>query len=409
MKKNALFIFALTAIIGLGSFAACNNKNNNESSSETPTTSVPAVSSPEESYPEASSPEESSPEDSSVEEQVVYGWPVAEVGHDIKDADLLQDGETRCLVYTTNEESAEEDNVIATRSATNDGNGWVYGEETIVITGEVGGWDEYIGSAAMVKGVFTYGGASYSWLMAYCATSQVNDSQQEIGLAVANEVTGEWTKVGTQALLQYNEAVYGTSMVGLYAPSLVNLNQESIIRIYYTYADAYGHFAQFVDINAANLDLLYAEGAQSDYTLISGVNQLPTNGNYASGDLAPMFPNADFAHDAATGKVVAVKDYSPTAATTPAYADKIELVEIAEAELYTAAVLNGWNSLKLWDMTDTLDMMYERLYSACLVTDAYGCVNGATAYEVIYNVCELAMDNADWMFTQNLQQFDFVA
>ena len=139
--------------------------------------------------------------------------------------------------------------------------------------------------------------------------------------------------------------------------------------------------------------------------MISGTNQLPTNGNLSGGDAALMFPNADIAHDATNGKVYAVKDYSPSAALAPAYAEKIELGVIDEAEFYTADLLNGWASIRLWDMFDTPDALWERLYSATIVTDAYGHVDGATEFEIIYNVCEIAMDNADWMFTQNLLTF----
>ena len=388
MRKNRLFIFALTTIFAMGMVTGCGLMDTSENSTPDSTTSAP------DSIPSSS--------DSTPEAEVHYGLPVAEVGYYIKDADVIDDEATRYLVYTTNGESAEEDNVIATRSATNEEEGWLYGDENLAIVGEVDGWDEFIGSASIVKGVFEYGDMNYNWLMAYCATSQANDTQYEIGLAVATEVTGTWTKVGNAPIITYNENVYGTASVGCYAPSLVNLNKQSVVRIYYTYADAYGHFAQFVDINAADLDALYTDAAKTDVNLISGTNQLPNHGNLSGGDAGPMFPNADFAHNA-NGNVYAVKDVSPSAATTPTYAERIELTAIAEAELYTIEVLKGWNSVRVWDFVDTEEGMYERLYSACVVADAYGYV-GDTA-EIIYNVCQLAVDTEDWMFTQNLASF----
>ena len=50
--------------------------------------------------------------------------------------------------------------------------------------------------------------------------------------------------------------------------------------------------------------------------------------------------------------------------------------------------------------------MYERLYGACIVSDAYGHTDSATGAEVIYNVCELEVDNEDYLFTQNLMTFE---
>ena len=282
MKR--IIVFLLIAILSMSLFIGCNNVTDSTESGSDPEVSTSVNdSTPEQSTPEQSTPEQSSPEDSSVVEpeppEVHYGLPVAGLGSYIKDADVLDDGENRILLYTTTATIAEEDNVIATRVATLEAEGWVYGEESVAIAGEVGGWDEFIGSASIVKGEFEYGDVEYSWLMAYAATTKANETQYEIGLAVATEIGGEWVKVGERALLEYNEAVYGAGCVGLYAPSLVNLNSESAIRVYYTYADIYGHFTQFVDINAADLDALYTEAALRDVNLISGTNKLPTNGN----------------------------------------------------------------------------------------------------------------------------------
>jgi len=395
MKK--IIVFLLVSILSIGLFIGCNGLTDSTESGSNPEISASAGD---------STPDDSTPDNSSVVEpeppEVHYGLPVAGLGSYIKDADVLDDGENRILLYTTTGTIAEEDNVIATRVATLEAEGWVYGEESIAITGEVDGWDEFIGSASIVKGAFEYGDVEYAWLMAYAATPNANETQYEIGLAVATEIGGTWVKVGERALLEYDEVVYGAGCVGLYAPSLVNLNGESAVRIYYTYADIYGHFTQFVDINAADLDALYTEEALKDVNLISGTNQLPTNGNLSGGDLALMFPNADFAH--CNGKVFAVKDYSPVPALAPSFADRIELGVIAEKELYTIELLDGWASLRLWDSFD-VDMEYERLYSACIVSNAYGFIAEGEAIEVIYNVCDVAMDNADWLFSQNLRSF----
>lgn len=338
-------------------------------------------------------------------ETPVYGLPTPAVGQYIKDADVVDDGATRYLVYVTNEESGEEDNVIAVRSGQYvQEKGWAYGDEHIVVRGGTGAWDANIGSASIVKGRFAYNGTDYNWMIAYCATKQTNDTQNQIGLALATEPTGTWQKVGTAPIVTFDADLYGSSAVGCYAPALVNLDKQSKIRLYYTYADQYGHFAQFVDLNAADVDALTGEGAATDVDLISGSVQLPNNGNIAGGDSVAMFPNADFAHDAA-GKVYAVKDYSPSAATKPNYAERIELLSIDEAEFYTVETLDGWASIKLWDMTDTEDGAYERLYSATIVSDAYGYVSGDGEAEIVYNVCDIEVDNADWLFSQKLQTF----
>lgn len=125
---------------------------------------------------------------------VVYGLPEGGTGRYISNSDVLDDGDTRYLVCTTNETQAEEDNVIAVYKAkyeAGEGKGWAYGEQKIVLRGEEGKWDEYIGSASIVKGTFAKEDKNYSWLMAYCATSAANDTQYSIGLAAAASPDGE--------------------------------------------------------------------------------------------------------------------------------------------------------------------------------------------------------------------------
>ncbi len=400
-KKWIARFFALCLTLSFVALASCGGQVDTSSTkdSDKSTSGSPASSD--------SAGGNSGSESQKPEPEVAYGLPTAAIGRYIKDADLVEDGAVRYLAYTTNEESGEEDNVVAVRKASfTEGKGWAYGDENIALRGTADGWDEYIGSASLVKGAFTLQGETYDWLMAYCATSQTSDTQYEIGLAVAKTPEGSWTKVSDKPLVGFDGEVYGSSSVGCYAPSLVNLDKQSVVRVFYTYADMYGHFAKFVDINAADVGKLFTEEAEKDVTLISGTVQIPTNGDVAGGDLETMFPNADFAYDETNGKFYAVKDYSPSAATTPAYAEKIELTAIAEEELYTAEILEGWKSVRLWDMTDTPDMAYERLYGGCVVSDAYGHIDGTKKAEIVYNVCEIAQENENWMFTQNLLSFE---
>lgn len=339
--------------------------------------------------------------------EIHYGLPVAQTGHYIKDADLIQDGATRYLVYTTNIESGEEDSVIAIRSATfEEGKGWAYGEEHIAVSGTVDGWDKFIGSASIVKGEFALNGENYSWLLAYNGTDRADNSQSQIGLALAKEPLEQWVKASTSPIIAFDGRVYGETSVGCYAPSLVNMNRENIIRLIYTYADIYGHFEKFVDLNATDIGALYKEEARNDVNLISGTVQMPTNGSIAGGDAETMFPNGDFMYDSEERKFYVVKDYSPSAGTKPNYAEKIQLLSIDENELYTVEILNGWEALRLWDMIDTPESAYERLYGACIVCDAYG-HKADEAFEVVYNVCDIEAVNADWMFSQKLLSFEY--
>ena len=233
---------------------------------------------------------------------VVVGLPANKVGFYMINSDVIQEGDTRYLTYITNKTQGEQDNVVAVAKATKNAEGWVYEDQVVVLEGTVGGWDEYITSASIVKGVFSYKGQAYSYLMVYAATSKSNETCNEIGMAVANSPVEGFVKVGEEAIIKYNRAVYN-DFYGCSAPSAVNYDKASGIRIFYTYADAYGAFARFYDVDCANLDAV--EPVDASYTI-----HMTNKGNLQGGEDVLMFPNDDFAYNAAEGKFVCVKMYA---------------------------------------------------------------------------------------------------
>jgi hypothetical protein len=306
-------------------------------------------------------------------------------------SDVIQEGDVRYLTYITNKTQGEQDNVVAVAKATKDAKGWVYGEQVVVLEGTVGGWDEYITSASIVKGAFSYNGEAYSYLMVYAATSKSNETCNEIGMAVAKSPVEPFVKVGEEAIIKYNRAVYN-DFYGCSAPSAVNYDKASGIRIFYTYADAYGAFARFYDVDCANLDLV--ESVDASYTI-----HMTNKGNLQGGEDVLMFPNADFAFNAAEGKFVCVKDVSPAGSTNPKVATAIEVAYIAEEELYTTDVETGFVSMGAYDGFD-LGTGFERVYNASLISDEYGHV--LDVMEVVYTVSQLEADTPDYLYTQHL-------
>lgn len=295
-----------------------------------------------------------------------YGLPVPEAGRYITNPSLFEEEGSRWLVYTTNLTAGETDNAIAVRKGTYEegaDKGWKYGEETVLLEG--GEWDEYLGSASVVKGTFEYGGTNYGWLMAYCGTSERDESAMQIGLAVATSVNGTWTKVGEEPIITFDD-----TGDGCYAPSLINYDGESGIRLFYTKADPFGHYGHFVDFDASDLDTIALSG--SDLIPFAGVNS------------DSMFGNGGYAYDA-TGKTFwCALDVSGQVG--------IAVASIAESKLYTADGTEEWALGRQWDRTDTPDMDYSVLFGACIVTDAFGHVDGATEIEMI---CTLRPDTTE--------------
>jgi len=315
----------------------------------------------------------------------VYGLPKAEDGFYMRDADVLQSGNTRYLVYTTNKTALQEDSVIAVRIGELTEKGWLYGEEHIILEASEEGWDQYLGSASLVKGEFALNGESYQYLLAYQGTTSENATSNQIGFAVSKEITGPYIKL-ENPVITYDAVVYGANMVGCYAPSLVNYNKASGIRLFYTLADAYGHFSYFADFDLSDLSTIKAYKAM-----------ITNKGELQGGDAVTMFPNADFAYDAEQNRFYAVKDVSPSPSVKPSFADEFEVCYILEEELYTTDEGDGWQSVVYKDF---FDLEVNRAYSACIVSDEYG--HMLTNVEIIYNNCEVGND---YLFTQHFESF----
>lgn len=373
MKK--LFI-AFVSVMLLFGLTACNDTTTDTSVQTTGTTTANTTTS---------------------SDTVVYGLPTPATGFYMKDADVIQlEDSSRLLVYTTNSMSGEEENVIAISEGTYDStNGYAYSAEHVIIQGSESGWDQYLGSASIVKGVFVYESTTYSYLIAYSGTTSISDKSYSIGFAVTNDPLGTWIKVGSAPVVEYDSTIYGSTYTGFYAPSLVNMNEEGIIRLFYTWGDAYGHFTYFVDIDASDLSAMD----------ISGYAMVPNNGNLSSGEDVVMVPNGDFAYDETNEVFFMVKDYSPSASLAPKVAMRIELASIDESELYIAPNPNGWTSLRVYDFEDTPDYAYERVYSGTIVSNAYGHILSSSNIEIVYNVSDLEVDNQYYVFSQHLETF----
>lgn len=395
MKTKKLLVFILSLFL-VGAFAACNKTTTEAPTTEAPTTLAATT---EEDVPTTIAPTTEAPTTAAptTEVPVVYGIPEPELGFYMTNADVIQLPDTsRILVYSTNIESGEEENVIAVREGTlTVGEGYVYDEESTVLVGSDTGWDQYLGSASIVKGTFEYDDVNYTYLMAYSGTESISDNAFSIGFAVSNDPQGTWVKIGDAPIVEYDGEVYGETYGGFYAPSLVNLNETSIIRLFYTWADAYGHFTYFIDMDVADLNAID----------MSGYAMVPNNGNLSSGDDVTMVPNGDFAYCPTTEYFFMIKDYSPSASQEPKVSTRIELAKIMESELYISPNTVGWESIKVYDFEDTPGYAYERLYSGSIITDEFGHMISTSEIEIVYNVSDLEADNVYYIFSQHLETF----
>ena len=277
---------------------------------------------------------------------------------------VIKDGEEYIISYTTNKTAGNEDRVIAVRKGTFTDGVFSFGEETVAVEPSEDGWDKYnLDNSDIVKGNFTYGGENYSYLMVYQANGIPAEKRMQIGAALSKDAI-TWVKVGNSPLLSYDHEALGDT-AGLCYPSVVNLNGNANLLLFYSRATALGTETRFVEINVADFASLET----------SGEIAIPSEGLPLDGNEWGITVNADFAFDFENSMIYLVKDGFPYATNNAKKATKIEFAKIALSDLYAQHA--AWT--KVVSVLDGLDLGgYTRIYSAEFVTDGYSRINGNT-------------------------------
>ncbi|MEG2085784.1 MAG: hypothetical protein RR054_02710, partial [Clostridia bacterium] len=123
----------------------------------------------------------------------------------MSDSSVIIENNKRYVFYTTTDTAWEQSNAIALRIGELKEGGYSYTTKKIVLTASKDGWDSNnIGAPDVVKGIFNYGNVEYNYLMVYQANKFVTEKNFSVGFAVAKTLDGEWTKVGTKPIIEYN-------------------------------------------------------------------------------------------------------------------------------------------------------------------------------------------------------------
>lgn len=295
----------------------------------------------------------------------------------IKDA-----GGKRYVFYTTNEEANKEGGVIAARVGEQSGETWEFGEQSVLLRPESNRWDgTRVMNADVVEGKFSYQNQEYSKLMVYQANAVAAEKRFQIGLAVSNEWTSGWVRVGDKPFLAYDYEGYGDTF-GVGNPSIFSVDGEGKILLFYSYGSATVTCTRFVEADLSDL----AAPVLSGYITVAGEG-LPLDGNPVA-----MVANADFKYDADTQTVYMVKDGYPYAGNAPQTATKVEVAKVAVADLYRAEC--RWT--RVVSAIDGLDLEgWARVHSACLVSDAQGRISDPDALEIGFTSNIAAKDEND--------------
>jgi hypothetical protein len=153
----------------------------------------------------------------------------------------------------------------------------------------------------------SYNSTSYAYVMFYTGNDADCSCNNQIGVAVANDLAGPWTRTSAP-LIPWSG---GTSYLGILQPSATSIDGSGRVLLAYHEEGASG-LKQFTrEVNISNLN---------SPTLGTAV-QVPTAGIAQTGEDAGGQVNIDIAYDSSRDRFYAVGEQTPFPSTNPGYVD----------------------------------------------------------------------------------------
>lgn len=299
------------------------------------------------------------------------------LGFNTKDGSIFEDGDTRYVVYASNE-SKEGKQVFAARKATKVDGSWIYQEKHIILKGSEEGWDKNIFNPSILKGQFTYGGTTYQYLMAYNGNNNNDGTNNHIGIAVTNDILSSWTRVGNNPIIK-NPEIFEASY-GFGSPSLVSYDRQGKGYLFYAVGEREVSFTAVKTFDFSNLDNMVLEG---------GYTSLPITGLTDKVEGNAIILNAGFALSNDGNSFYMVRDRLPQSANRPNQTTEVE-IDKASISIITD-IEQGWTVVdnitgsKTMDLDDEQSLGWDQIYSGEFVTDPYGKLLTADKCDILYS------------------------
>ena len=235
-------------------------------------------------------------------------------------------------------------------------------------------WDStQVCDPSVVSGNFAFNGCSYTYLMAYLGCTTYDSTNNEIGFAVSNDLYN-WVKVGKIV------SCAGDGFWGVGQPSVMNINGDGNIYLFYTSGTAAKTTTYVQSLNCSDLNNI----------ILQGTTEITTTYDFIS--------NADFAYNPADGYLYMTCDTHPFGGTSLNFISDKQTI-------YKAAWDKTFDSLGSldWQIEATIGIEktgYTKNHNACFSRDGYGNLFGRMIYTSI------ASEVGDFM--QNLCTYNYM-
>lgn len=303
-------------------------------------------------------------------------------GFNAREAKVFDEGDTRYVLYVTNETENSDVNAFAVRKAVKTDGKFVFGEKKIILKASTDGWDKVISAPSIIKGEFKKDAETYSYLMAYQGREAGGNVCNEIGFAVSKTLDGEWTKLGNAGKVAYDKDLYGEENFGLGSPELVSLDKKGKALLFYSWGETTLSSTRVINVDFTSLTAPVIE---------KGYHDMVVTGLIDKGDNT-IFGNAGFALTSDLTSIATARDVFPLSSTAPGHSTSVEvskapiaILDNVESSWSEIGTISGTNTA---GDTDATSLGWDQLFSAGFVTDAYGYISDLSHPEVIYSASD---------------------
>lgn len=304
---------------------------------------------------------------------------------------MMEGTSTMHIWYCGNKTSGNVTDYIMYRKGTLTTDGkWTFGEKQIALSPSNNPeWDSrHVCDPSVIKGNFNLKGTNYSYLMAYLGCISSDCTVNQVGLAVANSPEGPWIRVQNTPFINYETSTdYGSDgnkFWGYGQPSLVSVDKEGKVMLFYTKGIKLGTFTYLEEWDLTNLD----NPKKLNETKLT------------SGGEIEVLNNADFAYDPVEKRIYCIKEDHPNPTNGGVNwisgSNSVWYVSGLETDLENADCLFRNHS---WAKLGTINPQitgYERNHNAGILTDEFGWIINYEKIPVIYTMSKLMTDYPDY-------------
>lgn len=285
---------------------------------------------------------------------------------------VIQDGETsRYIFYCANKDPGVIRDHIYYRKGIYRDDKWVWSSPFIALSPSENGWDSiHVCDPDVVKGTFDYNGHIYTWAMFYLGCDTLDNTHNQIGVALADDLNGPWIKWSGNPIVSYPR----DSWWGVGQPSIINLDRKGKIILFYTRGSSTGTTMHWRKYDLSNMNS----------PLIEGGGEIPTDGLTEIDGSSVILHNGALAYDNIDYKLYLVRERHPFDNDDPSFIS-------SQLQIAVTSINTIWNSSGTWKVLGNISSSVSgkpRNHNGCIVKDVYGNIPDRDYIEVFYTVAE---------------------